>query len=124
MAHKLSIFRGLVTFKSNIQKIWGVLVFLSIVTAVEVALGIIKPSFLLTPVLGMKGLNWVFIILTLVKAYYIAWDFMHLRDEKASLRRTIVWTPFFLVSYLVVLLLIEATYIYEVFKNSFLAWNF
>ena len=44
MAHKLSIFRGLVTFKSNIQKIWGVLVFLSIVTAVEVALGIIKPS--------------------------------------------------------------------------------
>ena len=43
MAHKLSIFRGLVTFKSNIQKIWGVLVFLSIVTAVEVALGIIKP---------------------------------------------------------------------------------
>jgi hypothetical protein len=42
MAHKLSIFRGLVTFKSNIQKIWGVLVFLSIVTAVEVALGIIQ----------------------------------------------------------------------------------
>lgn len=49
---------------------------------------------------------------------------MHLRDEKASLRRTVAWTPFFLVSYLVVLLLIEATYIYEVFKNSFLAWNF
>ena len=80
MAHKLSIFRGLVTFKSNIQKILGVLVFLSIVTAVEVALGIIKPSVLLTPVLGMKGLNWIFIILTLVKAYYIALDFMHLRD--------------------------------------------
>ena len=54
------------------DKIWGVLVFLSIVTAVEVALGIIKPSVLLTPVLGMKGLNWIFIILTLVKAYYIA----------------------------------------------------
>ena len=85
MAHKLSIFRGLVTFKSNIQKIWGVLVFLSIVTAIEVALGIIKPSVLLVPVLGMKGLNWIFIILTLVKAYYIAWDFMHLRDERRSL---------------------------------------
>ena len=47
MAHKLSIFRGLVTFKSNTQKIWGVLIFLSIVTAViEVAFGIIKPAFL------------------------------------------------------------------------------
>ena len=37
--------------------------------------------------LGMKILNWIFIILTIVKAYYITWDFMHMRDEKASLRR-------------------------------------
>ena len=32
-------------------------------------------------VLGMKILNWIFIILTIVKAYYITWDFMHMRDE-------------------------------------------
>ena len=44
--HKLSIFRGLLTFQNNVQKIWGVLIFLSIVTTVEVALGIIKPSVL------------------------------------------------------------------------------
>ena len=81
--HKLEIFRGLVKFKSNTQKIWGVLIFLSIVTAIEVALGIVKPEFLTDNYfLGMKLLNWIFIILTLVKAYYIAWDFMHLRDEK------------------------------------------
>ena len=43
----------------------------------------------------MKLLNWIFITLTLVKAYYIAWDFMHLRDEKTALRRAIVWTPIF-----------------------------
>ena len=30
--HKLEIFRGLIKFKSNVQKIWGVLIFLSIVT--------------------------------------------------------------------------------------------
>ncbi|KPM31362.1 Hypothetical protein I595_2629 [Croceitalea dokdonensis DOKDO 023] len=124
-AHKLEIFRGLLKFKSNTQKIWGVLIFLSIVTAVEVVLGIIKPEFMLTTSFaGMKLLNWVFIILTLVKAYYIAWDFMHLRDEKAALRRTIVWTPIFLVSYLVFILLFEATYIYDVFKSGFLAWDF
>ncbi|PTM06567.1 MAG: hypothetical protein DA439_03800 [Bacteroidetes bacterium] len=123
--HKLSIFRGLVTFKNNQQKIWGVLLFLSIVTAIEVGLGIAKPEFLMnTSFLRMKALNWIFIILTLVKAYYIAWDFMHLRDEKASLRRVVVWTPVFLISYLVTLLLFEATYVYEIFNTTFMTWNF
>jgi cytochrome c oxidase subunit IV len=123
--HKLEIFRGLVKFKSNIQKIWGVLAFLTLITAVEVVLGIIKPASLTdTYVLGMKLLNWIFIILTLVKAYYIAWDFMHLRDEKSSLRRAIVWTPIFLVLYLVFILLLEADYIYEVYKDGFVSWNF
>ena len=52
--HKLEIFRGRLKFKSNVQKIWGVLVFLSIVTAIEVALGIIKPPVLLNYFLGVK----------------------------------------------------------------------
>ncbi len=123
--HKLEIFRGLLKFKSNTQKIWGVLIFLSIVTAVEVGLGISKPEVLTeNTLIGMKILNWIFIILTLVKAYYIAWDFMHLRDEKSSLRRTIVWTPIFLVSYLIFILLFEADYIYNVYKDGFVAWDF
>ncbi len=123
--HKLEIFRGLLKFKSNTQKIWGVLIFLTIVTAVEVVLGILKPEMLTqNSFLGMKLLNWVFIILTLVKAYYIAWDFMHLRDEKSSLRRAIVWTPIFLVAYLVLILLLEADYVYEVYKSGFVEWNF
>lgn len=123
--HKLEIFRGLVKFSSNTRKIWGVLIFLSIVTAVEVALGITKPAVLTgNYLLGMKLLNWIFIILTLVKAYYIAWDFMHLRDEKASLRRAVVWTPIFLVSYLIFILLFEADYIYNVFRDGFVKWDF
>ena len=124
MAHKLSIFRGLVTFKSNIQKIWGVLVFLSIVTAIEVALVIIKPSVLLVPVLGMKGLNWIFIILTLVKAYYIALDFMHLRDERRSFTSSIVLPLLILIPYLMFILLVEADYIYDVMLDGFVSWNF
>ncbi|ADV49379.1 cytochrome C oxidase subunit IV family protein [Cellulophaga sp. E16_2] len=123
--HKLEIFRGLVKFKSNISKIWGVLIFLSIITTIEVVLGIIRPAFLVeTSFLGMHLLNWLFIILTLVKAYYIAWDFMHLRDEKVALRRTIVWTPIFLVCYLIFILLFEADYIHEVYKEGFIKWNF
>ncbi len=123
--HKLEIFRGLLKFKSNTQKIWGVLAFLTLVTAVEVVLGIIKPESLTDNYfLGMKLLNWIFIILTLVKAYYIAWDFMHLRDEKNALRRAIVWTPIFLVIYLVFILLVEADYIYNIYKDGFVTWNF
>jgi cytochrome c oxidase subunit IV len=123
--HKLEIFRGLVKFRSNTSKIWGVLLFLSIVTAVEVALGITKPALLTSNyLLGMKLLNWIFIVLTLVKAYYIAWDFMHLRDEKSSLQRSVVWTPIFLVAYLIFILLFEADYIYNVFKDGFVKWDF
>lgn len=123
--HKLEIFRGLLKFKSNTQKIWGVLIFLSLVTTVEVVLGIIKPVFLTdTHLLGMKLLNWIFIVLTLVKAYYITWDFMHMRDERSSLRRAVVWTPIFLIAYLLFILLFEADYIYNVWKNGFMSWNF
>ena len=123
--HKLSIFRGLVTFKSNITKIWGIFAFLSIVTIIEVAFGIIKPEFLTeNTFLAMKLLNWVFIILTLVKAYYITWDFMHMRDEVKALRRAVIWTSVFLICYLVVILLIEGDYIYEVYKNNYVKFDF
>ena len=89
------------------------------------ALGIIKPAFLVqTPLLGMKLLNWIFIGLTLVKAYYIAWDFMHLRDEKTGLRRSVVLTAVFLIAYLTTLLLIEGGYVYDTYANGFIKWNF
>ncbi|WP_044400110.1 cytochrome C oxidase subunit IV family protein [Lacinutrix sp. Hel_I_90] len=122
--HKLEIFRGLVKFKSNTQKIWGVLIFLTLVTAVEVVLGIYKPESLMIPVLGMKGLNWVFIILTLVKAYYITWDFMHMRDETKSLRRMVVWTAVFLICYLIFILLQEGGYIESVYSNGYIKKDF
>jgi hypothetical protein len=117
-AHKLQILRGLVKFKSNTQKIWGVLILLSIITSVEVYLGIVKPEALMGRLVGMKILNWIFIILTLAKAYYITWDFMHMRDEKANLRRMVVWTAVFLICYLIFILLQEGGYIEDVYSSS------
>ncbi|KAA3620765.1 MAG: hypothetical protein DWP94_11820 [Flavobacterium sp.] len=123
--HKLEIFRGLVKFKSNERKIWGVFTFLSIVTIIEVALGIIKPEFLTeNRFLAMRLLNWIFIVLTLVKAYYITWDFMHMRDEVRALRRAVVWTAIFLICYLVLILLIEGDYIFDVYKNNYIKFSF
>jgi cytochrome c oxidase subunit IV len=89
-----------------------------------VALGIIKPDFLMNYFLSMKLLNWIFIILTLVKAYYIAWDFMHVRDESGSLQGAIVLPLIILIPYLIFILVLEADYIFEVMNSGFVSWNF
>ena len=123
-AHKLEILRGLIKFKSNTTKIWGVLILLTIVTAVEVVLGIYKPDTLMEPFLGMKALNWIFIILTIVKAYYITWDFMHMRDETKWMRRMVVWTAVFLICYLIFILLQEGGYVAEVYEREFVKRDF
>lgn len=123
-AHKLEILRGLVKFKSNTQKIWGVLILLTIVTTVEVGLGIVKPEWSKASFLGMKILNWIFIILTIVKAYYITWDFMHMRDETKSLRRVVVWTTVFLICYLLFILLQEGSYVFEVYDKEYIKRDF
>ena len=122
--HKLEIFRGLIKFKSNTQKIWGVLILLTIVTTVEVVLGIIKPPVLMESFLSMKILNWIFIILTIVKAYYITWDFMHMRDETPTLRRVVVWTAIFLICYLMWILIQEAGYIFDTYDQGYIKRDF
>ena len=122
--HKLEIFRGLIKFKSNQQKIWGVLIFLSIVTAVEVALGILKPEILLNKFLGLKLINWIFIIMTIIKAYYITWDFKLIRDEKSFLKNTIVVPLLILIPFLLFILLVEGSYIFDVMLGGFKSWNF
>ena len=110
---------------SNIKRIWMVFALLSVVTTVEVYLGITRPSFLfMHNFLSMNLLNWVFILLTLYKAYYIVWAFMHMEGEKSSLRWAVVGTVIFLVLYLLFILLVEADYIFEVFKNATIKWNF
>lgn len=122
--HNLELFRGLIKFKNITRKIWGVLILLSIVTAVEVALGISKPKILLTYFLNMKILNWIFISLTIVKAYYITWDFMHMRDETKTLRRVVVWTFVFLVLYLIFILIQESGYIFDQGSDDYIKRDF
>lgn len=113
------------THESNTKRIWYVFGLLSLVTIVEVAFGIFKPESLhLTSVLGTSPLNWIFIILTIVKAYYIMWAFMHLEGEKASFRWSIVGPLAFLILYLCFIILVEGDYVYEVFKTGHLKWIF
>lgn len=112
-------------YVSNTKRIWVVFAILSVLTIVEVALGIEKPAVLFfNTILSMNLLNWIFIILTIVKAYYIVWAFMHMEGEKSSLRWAVVSTLVFLIIYLFFILLVEADYIFAVFRDSTIKWNF
>ena len=74
--------------------------------------------------ISLKIINWIFIVLTIVKAYYITWAFMHMEGETKGLRRAVVWTSVFLMAYLVFILLTEGDYVYEVLNNGHMAWDF
>lgn len=111
--------------ESHSKRIWTVFIILSVVTLVEVILGIIKPDVLMhTYFISLKLINWIFILLTVYKAYLITWAFMHMESETAGLRRAVVWTAIFLISYLIFVLLVEGDYIYEVLNRGHVAWDF
>lgn len=110
---------------SNTKRIWMVFIILSILTIVEVALGIFKPDFLFTTQLwGTSLLNWIFILMTIWKAYYIMWAFMHLEGEKSSFRWSIVGPMAFLITFLAILILIEGDYVFDVLQTSSYRWMF
>ncbi|GHA24370.1 cytochrome c oxidase subunit IV [Salinimicrobium marinum] len=112
-------------YESHTKRIWSVFIILSIVTLVEVILGIIKPDFLMhTYFISLKLINWIFILLTIYKAYLITWAFMHMESEKKGLRRSVVWTAVFLIIYLIFILLTEGDYVYEVMNRGQVAWDF
>lgn len=93
--------------------IWKVFWILLIVTAIEVILGIIKPSVLIdNSFLGTTLLNLVFIVLTIIKAAYIVMEFMHLGHEVKGLKWTILLPAVVLIPYLLFILLVEGNYIF------------
>lgn len=87
--------------KANIIKIWRVAGILALVTAVEFALAFLWPDGS-----SRTMLNILFIILTLVKAFYIVSEFMHLGHEVKLLAYTVV-LPMVFVIWLLVALIIE-----------------
>tara|TARA_B100001778_G_C18194405_1_gene452733 strand:+ start:227 stop:562 length:336 start_codon:yes stop_codon:yes gene_type:complete len=98
--------------------IWRVFWILLFVTTAEVVLGILKvneklPEFIVYDrFLGLAWLTHIFIILTIIKAAYIVLTFMHLGDERKSLRWTILLPAFILVPYLLFILLSESVHAY------------
>ncbi|HAQ71415.1 cytochrome C oxidase subunit IV family protein [Salibacteraceae bacterium] len=97
------------------KKIYFVTVLLSVVTAIEVAMGIIWGK----AHIDVDGMGWltiksIFIILTLLKAGYIVMVFMHLGDERKSLRNVILIPYVLFIGYLFFILLVESSFIFYV----------
>ena len=111
--------------KRAVKRIWFVFWIMAIVTAIEVLLGIYRPeSLTLHKLWNMSLLNWIFVGLTVVKAYYITWAFMHMEGEHTGFRRTITWSIAFYVCYIMFVFLVEGDYLYEVMHNDIMIWDF
>lgn len=93
------------------KKVWFVTILLSVITIVEVAMGI---------VLSNKNadywpfVKWTFIILTLVKAFYIIMEFMHLGHENKTLKRLIMIPYIFFIIYMIFLIIMEGFFVGEI----------
>lgn len=90
-------------------KIWQVFFILLAITVIEfiIALWAI-PGGHMSQQVG----NYVYIILTLFKAFYIIAYFMHLKFEKTGLKLTLGLSLIFIV-YFIVLMLIEGGYLHS-----------
>lgn len=88
------------------KKIWFVTILLSALTTVEILMGIFLSKS------GLKEwqweiVKWLFIVMTVVKAYFIVMSFMHLGHEKKSLRMYIIIPYLIFIIYMIFLYLIE-----------------
>jgi len=86
--------------KEKIKQIWKVALILAIVTACEFAVAFLLPSqFRLTKVS-------IFVAMTIIKAFFIVSEFMHLGHEVKSMVYTIL-IPLAFVVWLLIALLVE-----------------
>ena len=84
--------------KAKVVKLWKIALILGIVTAIEFLFAFTLPRGLL--------LIAIFVSLTLVKAFYIVSEFMHLKYEV----KTLIWSimlPMILVVWLLIALIYE-----------------
>src|SRR5690606_3037821 len=87
-------------------RIWQVFFILLILTVIEFVIALAVPESAMSQ--GVK--NFIYIALTIMKAYYIVAYFMHLKFEKTALITSIL-IAFIFIIYFIILLLVEGAYI-------------
>lgn len=90
------------------KKIWQVFALLLLITVVEFIIALwVLPHGYMSHAVG----NIVYIVLTILKAYYIVAYFMHLKYEKLGLQLALT-VSFVFIIYFIVLMLIEGGYLH------------
>jgi cytochrome c oxidase subunit IV len=92
--------------KAKVKKIMQVTLILSLVTAAEFAVAFVMGA-------GFARTS-LFFIMTVVKAYFIVSEFMHLGHEVKPLKYAII-LPFVFIIWLIIALLVEGDYIFAKF---------
>lgn len=97
------------------KNIYKVTLILSVLTIVEVLMGV----FFGKSIVGADSSTWatiklLFVILTIIKAAYIVMVFMHLGDERKSLKWIILAPYALFILYLIFILLTESTALYDI----------
>jgi cytochrome c oxidase subunit IV len=95
----------------NQKHIWKIAALLAIITLAEFALAFAWPDSA-----GRGVLNFLFIVMTLVKAFYIVAEFMHLKHEVKGLILSIVLPSVFIL-WLILALLLEGSAIIQAVKQ-------
>jgi cytochrome c oxidase subunit IV len=95
------------------RKIWVVTAILTVVTAIEVAIGAL---------IHQDNSMWwmvkiIFIALTLLKAGYIVLVFMHLGDERKLLKYVILIPYFIFIIYLIFIAITESNAVHATWTN-------
>ena len=98
------------------KKIWMVTAILSIITIIEVLVGATLPKRDQAE-MTWELIKYGYVILTVVKAGYIVLVFMHLGDEKKTLKYMILAPYIMFILYLVFILVFEAMYVNEAWET-------
>jgi len=94
------------------SKIWKVFFILCFITCIEFIIALwLVPIGISGHKLPVNIANPVYIILTLLKAFYIVAYFMHLKFEKLGLQLALT-VSFIFIIYFIALMLIEGSYIH------------
>lgn len=98
--------------KKKRRKLWNVFWIMLAVTIVELIIGFKAKEWglLNEDRTSSVTLKFIFITLTLLKAFYIVYSFMHLGDEKKGMKYSIIAPYVVFILYLIYICVAEANY--------------
>lgn len=99
------------------KKIWMVTGLLTLITAVEVIVGLFINRMSAPSETTWAMVKYGYLILTLIKAGYIVLVFMHLGDETKNFRKVVLWPYFAFICYLIFIALTESSYVNSVLET-------